>query len=447
MKTQLEALSYETPTGNFIVRKDGLAHAQQVFGNSKIGWKQCHSTLDGVNFFLDLCELFKLEFIPEDIPVKSYESKNIYFSLCDAIALAELPKDAMVDGIEPIKPIEPLELDIYNIVNGKDTVVEPIQEVVVTNVIVTKDEEAAITAEITPEIIDEVTEESVDEITEEVSEGTTAEVIQNNIEEDFTMKNVNIAAIIEETAQEMTEGTVVNNEQEDNTMDAQERIEEATNEAGTKVKEAMGIVNKYVSEFRIEADKIANMKDKEVYDYVMGRIDCHIENFSKWTGDKFAVVADALKAQKAKMKKAVNKAEDAVDEEDLDEDTKVGILDGIKSFIGKVIKAAVVILKAAAKLIFKLGGIVLTFGFRVGKTIIFEGINAGIGVKDAVLDTMEEIQKGLATPDDTVEFEDDFEDFEEDLENADDEFSGLHEGTEENSFREEDEDDSKKGNK
>ena len=411
MKTQLSSITYKTPNGNYTVSKDNLAEAQAIFGNSNIGWPQCRDVKEGVEFFLDMCELFKLEFIPDDIPrgKNNYDSKNIYFGLCDAIALVDLPKDETTESDFSEFINKPIEADIYEVYHNRDVapVDEPVKEVVVTSIEVTKEEPVVEEPKKTPvEILDEIIAEVEAAPTEEVSEDTNEETIKNNIEEELIMNNntMNFGEIIEETAKEMAAEN--NNVKEDDAMSAQERIEEATNEAGNKVKESMGVINKYVVDFRAEADKIGKMPEKEVYNYVMGKIDGLVEDFSSWSGEKFAVVADALKTQKNKMKKAVKDVEDVADEEGLDEDAKASVMDSVKAFIGKVIKATVLVLKAATKLVFKLTGIVLTFGYRVGRTVVVEGINAGLGMKDAVVGTVKEVKEGFTSKTDDYDAED-----------------------------------------
>lgn len=402
MRTTLKQIIYKTPSGDYTVSKDDLAAAQAILGNSNVGWPQCRDTKEGIEFFLDICELFNLKFVPQTLSKdkKILDTKDIYFDLCDEIALAELPVTVENTGRDFSEFINnPLEADIYNAYNNREDTsiidVKSIEEVVVKNVEVTP---AKTAVEIFNELVDEAEKELTEEyeaaVTEEVSEGTN-ETNQNIIEEESVMNtnaSVNFNEMIEETAKEMVTENI---NKEGDAMSAQERIENATNEAGKTIKDSMGVINKYVSEFRIEAKKIGTMSDKEVYDYIMRRIDKNIDTLAKWSGGKFTNIANILNAQKEKMKKAKEDAEDAIEDENLDDKSKASVLSSIKSFFGKIIKATLIALKAATKLTFKLAGIVLTFAYRVGRTVVTEGISAGIAMKDAVIDTVKEVRDGL----------------------------------------------------
>lgn len=235
--------------------------------------------------------------------------------------------------------------------------------------------------------------ETIKEIVEVTNEETleVTEEIQNNNKEGNTMK-VNFEEILEETAKETAEEM----KGEDNMKDSTKKIEEATNDAKEKVSEAMASIGKYVDEFKINANKIAKMSDKQAYEYVMDRIDAHILMFGNWSGDHFTAIKETLEQQRSKINKAVKKAEDAVDESDFDDETKTSLFQEIKAFLGQVIKSVFIVTKAAVKFSLKVAGIVTTLGYRVIRGTITETISAGKAIGYAANDACKEIKEGFS---------------------------------------------------
>jgi hypothetical protein len=413
-RTLIRNITYKTPEGTFNLSKDNLAEAQKAFGSSKIGWKQCRVTDNGIAFFLDICEATGI--IEEDYTVgvldpTDPDSKNVYFSLCDGMEAKRLEDTASATPIDPdfakfvnapVISTDNVEAPIETPVVVTSAIVEPINAPVdnVTEVA----EEAAIAVERTEEeeIVDSLIELAklentigtagtpVEETKEDAQQSTDAETTNNK--EDEVMNDTTVfESMVEETAQEM---------KGDSTMSRESRINEATNEAGAKVKEAMGVINKYIHEFKHDANKIADMDDAMVYDYIMGRIDRHIDNLGLWVGERYNAVKDTLVKQRGKMKKSVKKAEDAVEAEGLDEETKQSVLKTIRKFIGQVLKSLFVIAKAVGRFSLRTAGIVLTWAYRIVRTTACETFNAGKAIGKAGVDAFKEIRDEFASDDD-----------------------------------------------
>ena len=245
-------------------------------------------------------------------------------------------------------------------------------------------------------------EEEAQRVLEAAATNDTQE-LNNNLKEDSTMnQEINNGVTNEEVFTEQLNDFISEEE-------ATVNMENVATESGDKVKEAMGVVNKYLTEFKNNAKDIMNKPDKEVYEYVMDRIDKNIEAFSGWMGIKYQVIADALIVQRDKMKKAKKDVEDAADENGLDEESKESVMDKFMGFLGKIIKAVLAITKSVIKFAFKLAGITLVLAFRIGKDIVTESICAGKAVGVAFMDTVNEIKEEVA-PGSTDESFDDFED-------------------------------------
>lgn len=209
--------------------------------------------------------------------------------------------------------------------------------------------------------------------------------------EECIMKDINFEEMLEDAAKETAEEM----KGEDNMDNSTKKIKEATNEAKEKVSEAMISIGKHIDEFKINADKIAKMPDEQVYEYVMSRIDAHILMFSNWSGSHFATIKQVLEQQKDKIKKAVKNAEDAVDESDLDDETKMSLFEDIKAFIGQVIKSVITVAKAAIRFSLKMAGIMTTLGYRIVRNTIVETISAGKAISYAANDAYKEIKEGF----------------------------------------------------
>lgn len=361
-RTKKRVMEYKVKDIVYTVSKDNLAEAKRIFGDSLIAWKPCHETKDGVAFFLDICELLGIEYIPDDLLVSDLDSRNFYFSLCDAIQVIEVP-------------------DII----AKEEVLEVVEDVEITTAEETETTVIDIEVLEVPETIRDIVKSTNEEVTE------VPEEIQNNNKEGNTME-VNFEEILEETAKETAEEV----KGERNMKDSTKKIEEATNDAKEKVSEAMASIGKYVDEFKINANKIAKMSDKQVYEYVMDRIDAHILMFSNWSGNHFTAIKEALEQQRSKIKKAVKKAEDAVDESDFDDETKESLFQDIKAFLGQVIKSVLIVAKAAIRFSLRVAGIMTTLGYKVIRSTITETISAGKAIGYAANDVYKEIKEGFS---------------------------------------------------
>lgn len=284
---------------------------------------------------------------------------------------------------------------------------------VVTNVVVAEDKPVKTPVDVLHEIVAEAEELTEDELLAqwyaeeeaqkvlEAAATNDTQELNNNLKEDSIMDQANGNVTNEEMFTEQLNDYISEEE-------ATANMEDVATESGEKVKEAMGAINKYLTEFKSNAKDIMNKPDKEVYDYVMGRIDKNIEAFSGWVGIKYQVVADALIAQRDKMKKAKKDVEEAADENGLDEESKESVMGKFMGFLGKIIKAVLAVTKSVIKFAFKLAGITLTLAFRIGKDIVTESICAGRAVGVAFMDTANEIKEEVAPGPN----EDDFNDYE-----------------------------------